>query len=248
MPQERKNPNCLICGSVNAARKKICSVECKLIWTRQKQGYKGTARPAPIAPCKHCHAEFKPRSQKGRRFDYCSHECLWASQRQSKAIADKAEANRLAVVMPEIQALRRIARYIVRPRMWIDGCSCCSKSMVVRFTKGGRKRVCDECIKATQTKLKRIAKARRRARMLGARHEAIDPIKVFQDADWICYLCDRKTVKALRGTYEPLAPELEHIIPLSKGGTHTYDNVACACRECNQYKSDNVLIINANTG
>lgn len=32
------------------------------------------------------------------------------------------------------------------------------------------------------------------------------------------------------------APELEHIIPIAMGGTHTWDNVACACRLCNQAK------------
>lgn len=32
--------------------------------------------------------------------------------------------------------------------------------------------------------------------------------------------------------------EAEHIKPKSKGGSDEYDNLACACRECNQNKSD----------
>jgi 5-methylcytosine-specific restriction endonuclease McrA len=34
------------------------------------------------------------------------------------------------------------------------------------------------------------------------------------------------------------APELDHIIPLSAGGAHTLDNVACAHRSCNLEKGD----------
>jgi 5-methylcytosine-specific restriction endonuclease McrA len=40
----------------------------------------------------------------------------------------------------------------------------------------------------------------------------------------------------LRGTHADRAPELDHILPLAAGGDHTFDNVACACRKCNQAK------------
>lgn len=32
------------------------------------------------------------------------------------------------------------------------------------------------------------------------------------------------------------APELDHVMPLSKGGTHSMDNVQLLCRKCNQRK------------
>ena len=35
-----------------------------------------------------------------------------------------------------------------------------------------------------------------------------------------------------------VALELDHIIPLAAGGSHTYDNVACAHRACNLEKGD----------
>ncbi|MDV2995377.1 MAG: hypothetical protein N4J56_005031 [Chroococcidiopsis sp. SAG 2025] len=31
---------------------------------------------------------------------------------------------------------------------------------------------------------------------------------------------------------------IDHVIPLSKGGLHTWNNVVAACEQCNQYKSD----------
>lgn len=40
------------------------------------------------------------------------------------------------------------------------------------------------------------------------------------------------------GTYKVNAPELDHIIPIAKGGAHVWSNLQCACRECNAAKSD----------
>jgi len=31
---------------------------------------------------------------------------------------------------------------------------------------------------------------------------------------------------------------LDHVLPRSRGGTHTWDNVVTACEKCNQYKAD----------
>ncbi|WP_413247018.1 HNH endonuclease [Sphingomonas sp. 1P06PA] len=63
---------------------------------------------------------------------------------------------------------------------------------------------------------------------------------MFERDGWRCHLCHRSTPKRLRGSYKPSAPELDHIVPLAKGGSHTRANTACACRQCNGAKSDRV--------
>lgn len=40
---------------------------------------------------------------------------------------------------------------------------------------------------------------------------------------------------------EDKAPEVDHIVPLARGGSHTWDNVACACRKRNQSKGVRLL-------
>src|SRR5690606_31051798 len=83
---------------------------------------------------------------------------------------------------------------------------------------------------------RRAEKAARRAVELGAQSDVIDPIEVFKRDGWRCYLCGCDTPRSLRGTNDPRAPELEHVVALANGGTHTWGNVRCACRACNAAK------------
>jgi hypothetical protein len=82
-----------------------------------------------------------------------------------------------------------------------------------------------------------LGRARRRYRAATQGKERVNPFRVFDRDRWTCHLCKRKTPRKLRGTHDPMAPELDHIIPLAAGGSHTYVNTACACRACNQAKS-----------
>ena len=88
----------------------------------------------------------------------------------------------------------------------------------------------------------RAARLKRKARLRGSSSgHSIDPIKVFERDKWICHLCGAKTLKEKRGTTDDKAPELEHIVSLAHGGTHTWGNVACSCRKCNQAKGANSI-------
>ncbi|MCY1278184.1 hypothetical protein D9M69_394820 [compost metagenome] len=78
--------------------------------------------------------------------------------------------------------------------------------------------------------------AKRRALKRSSAVERIEPVKVFERDGWVCHLCGIKTLKSKRGTTHPRAPELEHIVALADGGTHTWGNVACACSACNRAK------------
>jgi 5-methylcytosine-specific restriction endonuclease McrA len=114
----------------------------------------------------------------------------------------------------------------------------------VLFTNMPRRdcnRICsDECgqrLKAahrTASKIKRGDAERDRKRVI----KKVDPFKVFERDGWCCRLCDTPTPKFLRGSYEPEAPELDHIVPLSRGGAHTYENTQLLCRACNGRKLD----------
>lgn len=87
--------------------------------------------------------------------------------------------------------------------------------------------------------IKRINRAIGYAREKGATIlHRIDPINVFSLHNWRCATCGCDTPESLKGTNHPSAPTLDHIIPLSRGGQHTMDNLQCLCRDCNTAKGD----------
>lgn len=90
--------------------------------------------------------------------------------------------------------------------------------------------------KALRKRYRPVAKLMRKARERGVEYEAVNPAKVFARDKWRCLLCHKRTPKRLRGQMHPDAPELDHIVPLSLGGAHSYANTQCACRSCNGAK------------
>lgn len=61
-----------------------------------------------------------------------------------------------------------------------------------------------------------------------------------RDGDFCCYCGAHLSFEG-----DPQAKEranLEHILPVSKGGAHTFSNTAIACRRCNQSKGDRKFI------
>lgn len=111
---------------------------------------------------------------------------------------------------------------------------CGSKFLPVYGDK--RRNFCSEFC-ATRH-FKRVTKGVARAKSYGAQSEPINPIAVMERDGWTCHICGEDAPRELRGTMRWNAPELDHIIPLSAGGSHTYDNVACAHRSCNLDKGD----------
>jgi 5-methylcytosine-specific restriction endonuclease McrA len=87
---------------------------------------------------------------------------------------------------------------------------------------------------------RRAIRSARRAKIRGVKKEVVYPYKVFTRDQWTCQCCGITTPKKLRGTLEPNAPEMDHIIPLAKGGDHSYGNCQCLCRKCNGEKQEKI--------
>lgn len=93
----------------------------------------------------------------------------------------------------------------------------------------------------TYRQSKKAWKYKRRALERGATiADPINPDFILDRDKYQCYICGIKTPKKLRGTYKDNAPEIDHIIPLSKGGLHIESNLRCSCRKCNGLKSDRI--------
>jgi 5-methylcytosine-specific restriction endonuclease McrA len=69
---------------------------------------------------------------------------------------------------------------------------------------------------------------RRRARQAGAYVGDVDFKRIYKRDRDICYLCGRKVKKSER--------HLDHVIPLSRGGAHSEDNIRVTHARCNLKK------------
>lgn len=54
-----------------------------------------------------------------------------------------------------------------------------------------------------------------------------------------CHLCG-EPIDYTAGHLDPLSFHVDHIIPMSKGGTDTIENKAASHRACNRMKSDRI--------
>lgn len=90
-------------------------------------------------------------------------------------------------------------------------------------------------------KRKKNSSIRRRCRKYGVYYDpAVTREKVIKRDNGICQICGKvcDPFDLRWGFSGPNFPTLDHIIALANGGNHTWDNVQCACGECNSYKRD----------
>lgn len=81
---------------------------------------------------------------------------------------------------------------------------------------------------------------KRQALKYQTQSEPINEKVVYLRDGWICQHCKKRVDKRLKHP-NPMCASLDHIIPLTKGGSHTYDNVQLAHLQCNVNKHTNIL-------
>lgn len=82
-------------------------------------------------------------------------------------------------------------------------------------------------------------RSRRRAALRGATVERFDRRDVFERDSYLCHICGRLT-DASKTVPHPLAPTLDHVVPLARGGQHTRANCKAAHFICNSVKGHRV--------
>ena len=195
-------------------------------------------RRFPKPTCPHCGLKFQranvggPKLARGYVQTYCNRGCRSAALALSRRRLHEAAVAAKAQDVEALRAARAAAKEASIHR------SCPNCDVTFRSVPANRRFCSEACSRA---KNRRDIHARDRARRRNyADSERVDWLKVFERDGWLCHLCGRKTLKAKRGTYHDRAPELDHIVPIAKGGHHTNANTACACRKCNRAKRDTI--------
>ncbi len=126
-------------------------------------------------------------------------------------------------------------------------CKACGVLFVpsVRGTRDRNTNAPVYCSKKCARAVSRKKADAKRREIIESSHDEISLTELYRRDAGICYLCggkcdyrdriiakDGKTV--ICGN---LYPSIDHVVPLSRGGTHTWGNVALAHRMCNSVKS-----------
>jgi hypothetical protein len=239
---------CGHCGQ-ETTRPTYCSIKCSAVARQRRLGIRpkheviAESKAAAIRfDCLECLKSFRPTRSGDHRAGqqkFCSRDCSNAESRRGQKVREEArlyarwakDAKLKAKAVERINSCRDC--YISLPKAK-QRCEPCRKKRQVE-SKARQK------LSATYRARKNAAKARRRSSLTDKDAERFDPFEIFDRDGWRCHMCRCSTPKRYRGTIKPNAPELDHIVPLSKGGKHTRANTACSCRACNGVKSDRIF-------
>lgn len=210
-----KRVSCSTCGTktynANApkpGRNVYCSPACR----------QPVSRTTALKPCAHCGTPM--HRKRGSRRKYCD-DCV------------------MAKVWPLVSQPRTSTRRYP--------CTLCG---VIRMTTRGttpERYVCHPCrrsnephraaIRAKQAKSRadRSGDHRKRARSFGVEYEPVNKRRVFDRDRWMCGICGLKVDRRLTHP-DPMVASLDHVVPMSKGGGHTYANTQCSHLICNVRK------------
>lgn len=258
---KNKVVTCVICNkgfTPRAKHQKCCSAECAKIKegnTKRRRGRLGGVSVVPICRCEMCFKLFRPIATD--RMTYCSRRCSaldnfgkeyiqkdhWPEQSCNVYFilcrhCGELFTSRNGLQYCSVKCQRALAYCNSRERRGIQlnqkECAVCGE---VFQTYNSNRIVCSDMC---QGQLRLDAKRRRRARLREVKIETFAAVEIFRRDNWRCKICGRKLSKN-RKVPHPLAPTLDHIVPLSIGGTHERKNVQLSCFRCNSKKSNGTI-------
>lgn len=160
---------------------------------------------------------------------------------ECKRIERKAEkeTEKILAFWDELQKPRPLKRDVV-----VSLCLTCGKP----FVKEGQSPYCSAACKKKAKRKKKALKHDKRLREMSLSNIEDVTLEglIIRDKN-ICWLCGEPC--DVNDSYWEGStffagnnyPSIDHVIPLAKGGTHTWDNVRLAHRICNSIKSDKLI-------
>lgn len=195
--------------------------------------------------CEFCDKEFTPRKGSGRPPKYCSVECRREADKKNKRIKYIGKRQKYCIQCG-IELPKFKTKYCSRR------CSLIYEGKIEDH--GELTKTCPICGKEFKTFKSRVITCSPRCSSIRAwRRREYSEIRLDYDISLrklaardnnICKICGKKVNwKDFKSTGKTIIcgdkyPSIDHIIPISKGGTHSWDNVQLAHRYCNTVKRD----------
>lgn len=241
---------CISCGSsfeltVGRGRPRKYCLDCK------PPG--GFSRPA-MASCRNCGSEFELFKRRGGIPRYCSLRCN--RQYLYRLHQEEPEAKACALCGGAVPLDNDVTGRRVGQRKYC-GPNCKNKAMEIRKKERLHASLGDAIVRQcvfcgddftvdpklpgglVQTKRycspqcrMQVSRDRRRAKIQGLPNERINRFEIFERDGWICGICDGPVDRNLKWP-DPRCASVDHVVPITAGGSHTADNVQCSHLDCN---------------
>lgn len=245
---------CVYCGKqfdAKTERAKYCSSLCKDISLRIAKGISVNPNPEPLHKvCVICGNGFDTRREAQKT---CSHKC--AVKYENRKDYERARRKRGGLTWDEyVNKVKRQAQQnkeikMIEKKFYVSAhtvereCAVCGE-LFFCLDAENRKTCSPKCSKERQRshqgKDKRIPKEQ-------IIDKDITLKRLFHRDEgrcWICgNVCDWNDKRISKTGYEypgDKYPARDHVIPISRGGLHSWDNVRLACTKCNSEKSDDI--------
>lgn len=215
------------CGEDGCGRPLRARGLCSTHYNQQHQPNRHAKVTVPCAWCRTPCVKDKGRCDRYTNL-FCSLACRDAWRRRQSDMRKLPVLFTGTVVRPEPGRPMPKQR---APRLFVAGtCARCGTAYLAEDYSGTARYCSLRCAR-------RVNKQRYRARKKQAYVADVSPARIYERDGWRCQLC-RKKVRRDKAVPHPLAPVLDHIVPLACGGTHEPANVQCAHFICNSKKSD----------
>lgn len=224
---ELLNKSCVICGEgfeTFKSRQRTCSEECSKILKNQHDQKRARKKYAESHP------------------DYISQENRHKAHLERLDRLEKEKAEKKEIRAKEQKTRQKILakKEAIKKANMQHVCEVCHKTF---FSPQPSSKYCSgKCRRKQAPKTKK----RLRGKVID---KDISLLKLAERDKGICQICglevrwddiEEKGKAIIAGDYYP---SIDHIIPLSKGGMHSWDNVQLAHRKCNSYKCDKIIKI-----
>ena len=163
------------------------------------------------------------------------------NQRERIEQEKKVQREHDARIKAEQRAMKEadlISRQLTE-RLAIHVCKNCGREYCIEVTGYNSGQYCSE--KCAKRWAMRVKNDRRLRKMKTREHDTdITLEKLFGRDGGVCYLCGKQCdwSDVTDGNAGDNYPSIDHVIPIAKGGTHTWKNIRLAHRRCNWEKRD----------
>lgn len=246
MRKPKETHTCVICGKEFTHKRKgknlCCSSACGIEYTKRTQ-----SKPKEYRICQFCGKTFEIKRRDIQNI-YCSHDCQIGEKKAKKTILDaKKKADKKAAALRReqqavrdaaIRQVRNVIKQIIKNKQRdinrISECPECGAIFEAEKPNRTGRQYCSETCRRRHDNRRRDHRLEKCA--------VIDPTitltKLYERDQGICQLCGGHTTFDADPNSDEY-PSIDHVTPISKGGTHEWGNVQLAHRGCNTRKKDN---------